>query len=68
MPWITILTLIIENAPAAIKTVGEAIQWAQKTWDDLKAASGRDEETITKEELLAYLDNIRRSSDLIQET
>ncbi len=66
MPWLTVLTLILENAPEIIQTVDDGITWAQKAWTSTKAAYDKPADQITKEELVAHLATIKRSSDLIQ--
>ncbi len=66
MTWLEILNLILSNAPAIINTVEEGIEWASKTWADVKAAYDQDPSTITKEQLLAQLDRIKGNSAEIQ--
>jgi hypothetical protein len=66
MGWVEILTLIISNAPAAITTVGDGISWASKVWDDWKKTAGRDEATVTADELVDHIRHFMRSSGVIQ--
>lgn len=66
MGWMEIAVLIIQNAPAAIKTVEEGIEWAKKTWDEVKAAYDQPADTITQAQLLAQLDRIKAASAAIQ--
>lgn len=66
MGWAEILSLLISNAPAIISTVEEGIEWASKTWTEVKAAYDQPAETITKEQLLAQLDRIKANSARIQ--
>lgn len=67
MPWLVILTTILENAPEIIQTVDDGIKWADKAWTSTKAAYDKPADQITQEELIAHLKNIGRSSDLIQD-
>ena len=66
MGWTEILVLLIQNAPAIIQTVEEGIEWAGKTWTEVKAAYDQDPATITKEQLLSALARIKANSDAIQ--
>lgn len=67
MGWVEILTLLITNAPTIITTVEDGIEWAAKTWTEIKAATDQDASTITQEQLLAQLERIKAASAAIQD-
>jgi len=67
MGWAEIAILLIQNAPAAIKTFAEGIEWAKQAWTDVQAAYNKPAAEITREELLAHLDQIKRQSEEIQD-
>lgn len=67
MEWVAIAKLIIDNAPAAIQTVEDGIEWVSKTWAAVRDASGKDAATITPDELVAHIANFKRSSGVIQD-
>lgn len=67
MNWKEVITVLIANAPEIISTVTEGIAWAQKTWEEWKTSTGRDESTVTVDELLAHIAHFKRSSEVIQQ-
>jgi len=67
MGWIEIVTLIIQNAPAAIKGVNEGLAWASETWEQVSTATGKDASTITQAELLAQLAHMGFASRQVQD-
>lgn len=66
MEWIAIAKIILEEAPPVINAVGEGLEWALKTWNQVKEETGKDETTITPDDLRAHLRHMGRSSNLIQ--
>lgn len=58
MPWGEIVKVLIANAPAIISTVDEGIRWIAASWAEVAKAAGQDPATITREQLLASLDQI----------
>lgn len=68
MEWVAIAKLLIDNAPAALKTVEEVFQWGLEVWADWQTTTGRDASTVTPDELVAHIANFKRSSAVIQQT
>lgn len=67
MNWLVIAKTLLENAPEIIQTVGDGLDWAKQVWEDWKTTTGRDENSVTAEELVAHIAHFRRSSGLIQD-
>ena len=63
MEWIAlakaVLPVLIENAPAAIKTAGEFFDWAKLTWEGAGEALGKPAADVTADELIAHIAQIR---------
>ncbi len=66
MGWVEVITLLVQNAPAAIQTVKAFTEWASETWEGAQAALNKPAEEITADELLAHIAQIRAQSDEIQ--
>lgn len=67
MTPIQIALLILENAPSVLKTAEEVFEWGVKTYQKLQAAWDQPAETVTREQLLKQLDEIKATSDQIQQ-
>ena len=66
MNWIAIVKLLLDNAPEIIQTVGDGLDWTKQVWEDWKKTTGRDEASVTNDELIAHIAHFTRSSDVIQ--
>jgi len=66
MTPLQIAILILENAPSILKTAEEIFAWGMETYKKLQAAWDQPAESITREQLLKQLDEIKATSDQIQ--
>lgn len=60
MEWTALIPILVQNAPAAIKTAMEFFEWAKKMIAGAAEAYSKPASDITADELLAHIVQIKR--------